>query len=214
MEIKSNVITKSSEIIENNCSENKDKEYFIMKKLILSEINNREENLEKIRKEKNLEKKCLMFRFLLKPQSCSGIVEETFRNFFGFKKTIDSIGDFVNKKGEICELKYSGFSKSEQFNFVQIRPHQHNIIKYYYLIIYNILDKSTDFGKLYIFVLRSEIIEELIVKYGHYAHGTKEKNGKISKENFKTHEYALRPKINNKLWNDMVKHNINSYTIF
>jgi hypothetical protein len=171
---------------------------------------NKTHNIHKISNEIDLNKKCLLMRFYMNSQSGGRIFENIFIKHFNFTSTKSDIGDIIDNHGNICELKYSGFTKIRnniiKFNYVQLRPHQHNIISYYYLCAYNLYEN--DFGELYIFKLPSKIIEKLIIKHGTYAHGKKIDNGIISKKNFKKHEYALRPSYGNKLWKILTKYKI------
>jgi hypothetical protein len=179
-----------------------------IKNTILENIKDTNKKIGNINKETDLNRKLLLLRYYSNSQSGGIIFEKIFIKKYGFTKTPkDSVGDIINDKKEICELKYSGFVKKQQFNFVQLRPHQHNIISYYYLVVYNIFE--LDLGKTYIFKIPSKIIEELIIKYGSYAHGSKKINGDISKDNFKNFEYALRPKIGSDLWKNMLIYIIN-----
>ena len=65
---------------------------------------------------------------------------------------------------------------------------------------------KNNIGDIIWFLISSDNINKLILKYPSYAHGTIEKNGiidnvKILTKNF---EYALRPSINSKLWNELL----------
>ena len=71
-----------------------------------------------------------------------------------------------------------------------------------------------DIGKAYLFKIPSEDINDLIINYGTYAHGTIEALGTISKDNLKGRncEYAIRCDPNKKkgkdfeLWNKLLKY--------
>jgi hypothetical protein len=72
-------------------------------------------------------------------------------------------------------------------------------------------------GELYIFKLDKKNMKSLIVKYGNYAHGTIGKLGKITIEDLNDinnqKEYVLRPKYNNKCWNELLNFRINEIVI-
>lgn len=71
-------------------------------------------------------------------------------------------------------------------------------------------------GKGYIFKIPSQVMYDLIVRYGGYAHGTCAKLGKITQDNIKGRncEYALRCDPNMKkgknfeLWNKFMKYEV------
>ena len=75
---------------------------------------------------------------------------------------------------------------------------------------------NNSIGNSYIFKIPAEIIYDLIVCYGGYAHGTCNKLGEITHANLKGRncEYALRcdPNVkkgkNFKLWNEFMKYKV------
>jgi hypothetical protein len=110
------------------------------------------------------------------------------------------------------EIKVSNGGKTNnKFNFVQIRM---NHECEYLFTAYYICESNIDsLGELFIFKITKEQIKDLIVKYGGYAHGTKEKNGIITIESLNNtsnvFEYALRPIYGDKCWIELLNYRIN-----
>ena len=169
------------------------------------------EIIEKIQNSKNLEEKCILIRFYLFPQSTK--IEKIIINDLLLNKPNDEVSGDCCKNGKNYEIKYTGHSKESKINIVQIRP-DHKID--YYLIIYYNMFFNDNIGKAYIFKITSEEMNNLILKYGSYAHGTIKKLGKITKDNLQDRncEYCLRCNPNNKsnrnqnLWNEFLKYQI------
>ena len=113
-------------------------------------------------------------------------------------KSSDRIGDAIYKNKNI-EIKVS--LGTHNFNYVQIRL-DHNI-QYYLFTAYV---KSED--KLFKFMIPKDIIKEIVMKYGHYAHGTIKALGPVRTSIEKPKiEFALRPKYKSKCWNELMKYN-------
>jgi hypothetical protein len=125
------------------------------------------------------------------------------------------IGDLQHKKINF-EIKISNGGKTHNnFNFVQLRC---NHDCEYLLTAYYLSKKNLEkLGELFIFKLNKNNIKDLILKYGHYAHGTIKKLGKINKESLENinnnKEYALRPKYCDKCWNELLNFRINEIDI-
>jgi hypothetical protein len=120
------------------------------------------------------------------------------------------IGDSKNSNNENIEIKISlGGKKYDKFNYVQIRPN-HKCI--YILTAYHLCQENRKTqGELYIFRLTKTDLIPLIHKYGGYAHGTINKLGNItldSIENSINGEYALRPKIYDPCFNELLQYRI------
>jgi UV DNA damage endonuclease len=122
----------------------------------------------------------------------------------------ECMGDLNNGKTNL-EIKASnGGKENNKFNYVQIRfNHQCD----YILTAYNISEENIDnLGELFIFRLTKENMRTMIEKHGHYAHGTIKKLGKITKEELKNtennKEYALRPKVGDTCWKDLLQFRI------
>jgi hypothetical protein len=153
---------------------------------------------------------CILNR--LSAQQYGPLLEKFIINKFNFKKNNASagIGD-CSKDNKNVEIKASlGGAENNKFNYVQIRLN-HNI-DYYLLTAYNISDNNVNnYGDLYIFKLTKSDIIKLIFKYGGYAHGTIKKFGEITMENLNNEsdkEYAIRPKLNDKCWNELLNYRI------
>jgi hypothetical protein len=98
-----------------------------------------------------------------------------------------------------------------KFNYVQIRLN-HDIDDYLLTAYY--LDKTNinNDGELFIFYINKKVMIDLILKHGHYAHGTIKKNGNIIYENLinvnNTSKYALRPQYNDDCWKKLLEYKI------
>ena len=90
----------------------------------------------------------------------------------------------------------------------------HNV-DYYIFVAYNMYDTDSEIGKAYIFKVPSEVVYNLIVLYGGYAHGTVKKNLEpLHMKNVKGRgaEYALRCNPNVKsggpLWEAIMEYRV------
>jgi hypothetical protein len=105
------------------------------------------------------------------------------------------------------EIKTSnGGKEHNKFNYVQLRMN-HNceyLLTAYYLNYENV---ETE-GELFIFKLNKIDIKKIILKYGNYAHGTKQKLGEITEDNLENltnnKEYVIRPKYGDKCWKELL----------
>jgi len=117
-----------------------------------------------------------------------------------------------SKNGENIEIKCSNGGKTHnKFNYVQIRMNH----KYDYVIFtaYHLTQNNfNNGGELFIFKIYKSCLADLIVEHGGYAHGTKNKHGKITSDSVKKtdndKEYALRPTYGNALWKKLLKFRI------
>lgn len=147
-------------------------------------------------------------------QKYGSLIEKYIIKKYNFTKNnpSDAIGD-CSKHHMNVEIKTSlGGASRKKFNFVQIRISQN--VSTYILTAYHLtFDNLNDGGDLYVFRIPKCRMKELIVKYGMYAHGTTQKNGKISMESLcdvtNMKEYALRPSYGSKCWNELVKFRTN-----
>lgn len=143
-------------------------------------------------------------------QSTGPLLEHFIITKFGLKKNnkSDCIGDFC-KDGTDYEYKSSnGGVDHNQFNFVQLRPnHRCDYLLSAYHISYSNIDQL---GELYIFKIAKQNMVDIIKQYGDYAHGTKEKQDLVeeSLKNNNNYEYAIRPKYNDNVWNELMKYRI------
>jgi hypothetical protein len=106
------------------------------------------------------------------------------------------------------EIKVSnGGKENNKFNYVQLRMNHScdYILTAYYL---NSMNVETE-GVLFIFKLTKKDLKPIILKYGGYAHGTKQKLGEISENDLENptndKEYAIRPKYGDKCWNELLQ---------
>jgi hypothetical protein len=131
---------------------------------------------------------------------------------YNFTKNNSSncIGD-MQKDNINYELKCSlGGKSNNKFNFVQIRPSHKcsHILCAYYLS----LDNYKKLGELFVFVINNDNMKELILKFGNYTHGTKKELGPINKNSFnKNIEFAIRPTINGKCWNELLRFRVKHF---
>lgn len=153
----------------------------------------------------------------LSGQMSGPLIEYYIKQHFSLVKTSSSmcLGDLSDGKSNI-EIKASnGGNENNKFNYVQIR---FNHVCDYILTAYSLSELNIDkFGELFIFKITKENMKKLIQDHGHYAHGTIKKLGKISKEDLNNSEnnkeYALRPKIGDKCWKDLLKFRISEEEI-
>lgn len=183
--------------------------------LTLSKINHEEEIL-KLTTLKDAHVYCVLHK--ISAQQYGPLLEKFIQNKFNYvkNKAKDCTGDCV-KDGKNCEIKVSlGGTTHTKFNFVQIRP-SHDC-EIYVLTAYHLSPDNVDSeGELYIFKVPTNDIKKIIVSYGGYAHGTIKKHGPITIEslNDKTNmkEYALRPTINDKCWEELMTFRIYEDTL-
>lgn len=175
---------------------------------------NKENILNKIYNSKTLTQKCILIRNYLSPQSTD--MEKIIKKDLKLNNAVNNTSGDAEKNGIKYEIKYSGHGKKSKLNFVQIRP-DHDI-DIYILVCYNMYDKSSELGKGYCFKIPNENMNELIIKYGGYAHGTKKCLEKITEKNLKGRncEYSLRCNPNAKksskqykLWLELCKYEVN-----
>jgi len=146
----------------------------------------------------------------LSGQVLGPLIESYIQHHFNLTKNNSSLclGDLNNGHNNL-EIKASnGGKENNKFNYVQIRfNHQCQ----YILTAYNLSHENIDnFGELFIFKLTKQNMKDMIFKYGHYAHGTIHKLGKITKEDLENpennKEYALRPKLGDKCWKELLQY--------
>ena len=182
----------------------------IVDEMKIRESKNKKDILGKIKMQPTLTGKCLYARYYLSPQSTE--LEIICKTDLNIGEPINSTSGDGHKNGINYEIKASVHAKESRINFVQIRP-DHNV-DYYIFIAYNMFD--TPHGNGHIFKIPSNIVYELIVRYGGYAHGTREVFGEITLDNIKGRncEYALRCDPNSKkgksfeLWNELMKYKV------
>jgi hypothetical protein len=128
----------------------------------------------------------------------------------------DKMSGDASKNGLNIEIKCSTHSKHCTFNYVQIRP-DHNV-HYYLFVGYNLFHTDA-LGKEYLFKIPSEDLYQIIVEYGHYAHGSKMVLPPVitlATMKGNGYEYALRVNPNAKkkgtkqwrLWDTLLKYKV------
>lgn len=154
---------------------------------------------------------CVIYK--ISSQKYGPLLEKFIQTRFNYNKNKaeDCTGD-CSKDGKNLEIKVSlGGAKSTKFNYVQIRlSHDCDI---YILTAYHLSSKNKDEGgELYIFKVPKSDIKKLIKSYGGYAHGTRGEHGDITDDSLNDEksmkEYALRPIINGKCWEALMRFRI------
>lgn len=157
-------------------------------------------------------KKCILCKYLLTPTQWALVMEDYIKKRFHIgpcKNNTSGDGCSINNHKNV-EIKVSLGGKDGQASFVQLRPH--HTIDYYVLMSFDV--SSGNRGVVTWFLCDAKELYSLLPKYGGYAHGTIEVNGKITEESIQNHkyEYALRPNplkknhtLSKQLWNIMVE---------
>ena len=189
---------------------NEDELFAQVNEMRVKDTINKAKILQKVLSQTTLTGKCIMARSYLTPQSSD--LENICKHDLKIGHSLNNTSGDGHKNGINYEIKSSVHAKHSKINWVQIRP-DHNI-DFYILIAYNMYENDS-IGKAYVFKIESNILYDLIVKYGGYAHCTIKALGKITIENIKGRncEYALRYNPNNKngnndLWNELLKYEV------
>lgn len=162
--------------------------------------------------------KCIVAKLHLSSNEYGPIFEKYIKNIFSLDKPPDKTSGDGCINGMNIEIKVSLGDNSGKFNIVQIRP-DHSV-HYYIIFAYNIHERK--YGKVYWFLIPVPEIYDIVIEYGDYAHGTKEKCGQITKDNMfgRNFEYAIRPNPNSsentkqrKLWNALLQYSTNEQAI-
>ena len=156
--------------------------------------------------------KCILFRKHLKPQS--HLIEMIIKKDLGISNTPDKHSGDGIKQSLRYEIKFSGHAKKSILNFVQLRP-GHNI-DFYILCGYNMYSTKSAIGEAFILKIPSAQMHDLIVRYGHYAHGTKSRLGSITHDTIRDHnkEYVIRCDPNAlkgksyHIWNELLRYRV------
>jgi hypothetical protein len=187
-----------------------------LSKLLTTNIDNYK---KKILNSETLKKACIKCKlYKLSGQQTGPLLEKYIIQKYNLRKELssDCVGD-CSSDGTLIEIKTSlGGIKHDKFNYVQIRI-SHNI-DLYILIAYYLSSTNVDeLGELFIFKIPKNEMKSILSKYGGYAHGTISKNGEITlvdlnnKKNNK--EYAIRPKYNDKCWNELQRYRVADISI-
>lgn len=150
---------------------------------------------------------CLMNQ--LSSQMFGRLIEDYIIRKFGFVTEGSKNGD-CQRNGEKFEIKVSmGGKTNDTFNFVQLRPF-HGVDWYIFTAYHLSLENLDSEGELYIFKISSKELNKLILDHGRLAHGRKQELGKITQRSIRsgTTEFALRPRMNDRCWNELIKFRI------
>jgi len=186
---------------------------FLVEQMKIRDLKDKKYILEQIKSTTTLTGKCILARNYLTPQSTD--LEAICKKDLDIGNALNSTSGDGHKNGVNYEIKASIHANKSKINFVQIRP-DHDI-HYYIFIAYNMYDDAdTTTGNAHIFKIPSQIVYDLIVRFGGYAHGTCAALGKITSDNIKSRncEYALRCDPNAKkgksfdIWNEFMKYKV------
>lgn len=191
----------------------KNEETKIKLKGLLDNVKDHKKEILKCEKIKDVHIYCKINN--LSGQQTGPLVEYYIKVKFCMEKNNASecIGDCRDRFMEDNEIKASGGGMNhDSYNYVQLRVN-HKIHNYILTAYHLTNDNLSELGELFLFKIKKDDMHSLIVKYGGYAHGTISKHGVITLEDLKkennSKEYALRPKYNSPLWNELLKYRIN-----
>lgn len=180
-----------------------------MIKVIVDRVRIDKENKQRVASAETLFDLCLMAKYYkLSAQQWGPMVEKHIMSSLKLKKPPNKTSGDGTRDGTNYEIKAS--LCDSDLNYVQIRP-DHDI-QWYILIAFFIQNNQVQLCQ---FKIPSEKVDELIITYGDYAHGTKKQKGSITADTIKGNgnEYALRPNPNGKpgtnkkkLWDEFVKY--------
>jgi hypothetical protein len=153
----------------------------------------------------------------LSGQISGNLIEYYIQNKYNIIKNKPNlcIGDFCYNYINY-EIKTSfGGKLNNKFNFVQLRTnHNCDYILFAYYINKDNIEKL---GELFIFNVPSKNMKDLIYNFGSYAHGTINKNGKISYKDLhdirNIKEYSIRPVYNGKCWKELLNFRVDDIFI-
>lgn len=142
----------------------------------------------------------------ISPQAAAGPLEDWQKDFLHMTPALDKTSGDGVYQGSTVELKQSlGGQSASDYNFVQIRPD--HTIDFYIFTTYNIFTDDTTWFKI-----PADDVNQLVVEFGGYAHGTIKALGPITADTLKGRncEYAIRPSCQGKgkkrdLWNRMME---------
>jgi hypothetical protein len=189
------------------CNDNDNDEIKIKLKYIL-EISKVNHNIE-IMKQPNIKRAHIYCKIhQLSGQVSGPLIEYYIKKKYGMIKNNSSLcnGDLQYNQTNF-EIKVSnGGKEHNKFNYVQLR--MNHSCEYLLTAYYVNCDNIETEGELFIFKLTKIDIKNIILKYGGYAHGTKQKLGEITKDDLENptndKEYAIRPKYGDKCWNELL----------
>lgn len=183
----------------------------LVKNMKLKDHEEKDNVINKITNANCFTEKCVYARQFLAPQSTD--LENIIKKDLGIEDPNDEISGDGCKNGINYEIKSSVHAKDCKLNFVQLRP-DHKI-DYYIFACYNMYHDDK-IGKAFLLKIPAKNVNDMIVHYGGYAHGTCQELGKITLENLKGRncEYAIRcnPNCkkgkNAKLWKVMLSYEV------
>lgn len=148
----------------------------------------------------------------LSGQLTGPLIETYIRDKYQMKKNnaASCNGDVYHNNRNI-EIKVSiGGQINNKFNYVQIRmDHDCDYLFTAYYLDYSNVE---ELGELYIFKMKKEDIQDVVLNHGGYAHGTVKKLGEITLEDLldcnNKKEYCLRPKYGDKCWKSLLRFRI------
>lgn len=174
---------------------------------VLNKKRNRKDNIKTILDQNLFRDAAILAKWFLPSQSYGEVLNTWFRKKYNWSKipAENRSGDDKVFETYNVETKISLCDDGKVCHYVQIRL-THNI-DFYFLPTYNF---ETD--KTHYFLLNKKQMEDLILEYGGYAHGTKsEKGSTVNNISNADIEYALRPNIKSKgisLWKKLCLYEI------
>ena len=120
------------------------------------------------------------------------------------------IGDLKHNDVDL-EIKASnGGKNNNKFNYVQLR--MNHACEYLLTAYYVCQDNIEMLGELFIFKINKEILRNLILNHGGYAHGTIAQLGAITIQDLEDpnndKEYAIRPSYGDRCWQALLPHRV------
>jgi hypothetical protein len=174
----------------------------------------RKNSLALIRGKPTFLEKCVYSKALLTSHTYGKLLEREICNAIGIGlREDDGPGDAVTSSGETVEVKVSLSDPYGRMNLVQLRPHEK--IDHYVLLMYDM--SADELGACHTMLLKGSEMDELVSRYGCYAHGSKRKLGAITSEAVSQgeREYALRPcttasprSASRKCWDSLYMHRL------
>jgi hypothetical protein len=152
----------------------------------------RKNALALIRAKPTFLEKCVYSKALLTSHTYGKLLEREICNAIGIGlREDDGPGDAVTSSGETVEVKVSLSDPCGRMNLVQLRPHEK--IDHYVLLMYDM--SADELGSCHTVLLKGSEMDELVWRYGCYAHGSKRNLGAITSAAVSQgeREYALRP---------------------
>lgn len=148
----------------------------------------------------------------LSGQVTGPLIESYLKEKYNMTKNSASlcIGDLKHKDVDL-EIKASnGGKNNNKFNYVQLR--MNHKCEYLLTAFYLCPENIETLGELFIFKINKEILRNLILNHGGYAHGTIAQLGAITIQDLEDptndKEYAIRPSYGDKCWQALLPHRV------